>query len=176
MRLRALQPGRGRRLSVFYTEFGYQTTPPDPFAGVSLNQQRLYIQQAAFIAQRTPRVRGLNQFRLTDGAIAGKGLRRFQEFQSGLMFRNRRPKPSYSVFAHPFVISGDRFWGQVRPGTSHTVRVQRKPTARGSWRLVAQVPTDRLGYFTFRLRGRKPGYYRYLYEDGKRSGTVRVRR
>ena len=176
VRLRALQPGRGRRLSVFYTEFGYQTTPPDPFAGVSLNQQRLYLQQAAFIAQRTPRVRGLNQFRLTDGAIAGKGLRRFQEFQSGLMFRNRRPKPAYSVFAHPFVISGDRFWGQVRPGTGHTVRVQRKPTARGSWRLVAQVPTDRLGYFTFRLRGRKPGYYRYLYEDGKRSGTVRVRR
>lgn len=176
VRLRALRPGRGRRLSVFYTEFGYQTTPPDPFAGVSLNLQRLYLQQAAYIAQRTPRVRGLNQFRLTDGAIAGRGLRRFQEFQSGLIFRNRKPKPAYSTFAHPFVISKDRFWGQVRPGGSHTVRVQRKPTARGSWRLVAQVPTDRLGYFTFRLRGRKAGYYRYLYEGGKRSGTVRVRR
>ena len=176
VRVGALAPGRGRRMSVFYTEFGYQTTPPDPFAGVSLNQQRLYLQQAAYIAQRTPRVRGLNQFRLTDGAIAGKGLRRFQEFQSGLMFRNRKPKPSYSVFAHPFVIRGDRFWGQVRPGTSHTVRVQRRPTARGPWRLVAQVPTDRLGYFTFRLRGRKPGTYRYLYEGGKRSGTVTVRR
>src|SRR5204863_3382560 len=136
VRVGALKPGRGRRLSVFYTEFGYQTTPPDPFAGVTLNQQRLYLQQAAFIAQRTPRVRGLNQFRLTDGAIAGKGLRRFQEFQSGLMFRNRKPKPAYAVFAHPFVITGDRFWGQVRPGGSHTVRVQRKPTARGSWRLV----------------------------------------
>ena len=121
-------------------------------------------------------MRGLNQFRLTDGAIAGKGLRRLQEFQSGLMFRNRRPKPAYSVFAHPFVISGDRFWGQVRPGGAHTVRVQRKATIKGSWRLVAQVPTDRLGYFTFRLRGRKPGYYRYVYEGGKRSGTVRVRR
>ena len=58
VRLRALKPGRGRRLSVFYTEFGYQTTPPDPFAGVSLNLQRLYLQQAAYIAQRTPRVRG----------------------------------------------------------------------------------------------------------------------
>ncbi len=54
VRLRALDPGRGRRLSVFYTEFGYQTTPPDPFAGVSLNLQRLYLQQAAYIAQRTP--------------------------------------------------------------------------------------------------------------------------
>lgn len=177
VRLGALKPGRGKRLSVFYTEFGYQTTPPDPFAGVSLNLQRLYIQQAAYIAQRTPRVRGLNQFRLSDGAIAGKGLRRFEEFQSGLMFRNRKPKPAYSVFAHPFVISGDRFWGHVRPGGAHTVRVQRKATAKGSWRLVAQVPTDRLGYFTFRLRGRKPGYYRYVYDQtNRRSGTVRVRR
>ena len=176
VRLGALQPGRGRRLSVFYTEFGYQTTPPDPFAGVSLNLQRLYLQQAAFIAQRTPRVRGLNQFRLTDGAIVGKGLRRFQEFQSGLMFRNRRPKPAYATFAHPFVIRGDRFWGQVRPGGAHTVRVQRRATARGPWRLVAQVLTDRLGYFTFRLRGRRPGVYRYLYEGSGRSGTVRVRR
>ncbi|HYI35383.1 MAG TPA: hypothetical protein VEX39_02170 [Thermoleophilaceae bacterium] len=177
VRLGALKPGRGRRLSVFYTEFGYQTTPPDPFAGVSLNLQRLYLQQAAYIAQRTPRVRGLNQFRLTDGAIAGKGLRRFEEFQSGLMFRNRRPKPAYSVFAHPFVISGDRFWGQVRPGNAHTVRVQRRASRRGAWRLVAQVPTNRLGYFSFRLRGRRPGYYRYVYDAAKiPSGTVRVRR
>ncbi len=177
VRLRAFKPGRGRRLSVFYTEFGYQTTPPDPFAGVSLGQQRLYLQQAAYIAQRTPRVRGLNQFRLTDGAIAGKGLRRFEEFQSGLMFRNRKPKPAYSIFAHPFVISRDRFWGQVRPGGAHTVRVQRKASRRGRWRLVAQVPTNRLGYFSFRLRGRKPGYYRYVYDaSNHHSGTVRVRR
>ena len=28
-------PGRRRRLSVYYTEFGYQTSPPDPFAGVA---------------------------------------------------------------------------------------------------------------------------------------------
>ena len=165
MRLRALQPGRGRRLSVFYTEFGYQTTPPDPFAGVSLNQQRLYIQQAAYIAQRTPRVRGLNQFRLTDGAIAGKGLRRFEEFQSGLMFRNRKPKPAYSVFAHPFVISGDRFWGQVRPGGSHTVRVQRKrhrARLAGAW--WPRSPPTAWATSRSACAGASPGYYRYLYE------------
>ena len=50
-------------------------------------------------------------------------------------------------------------------------------TRRGSWRLVAQVPTDRLGLLhASACAGRKPGYYRYLYEGGKRSGTVRVRR
>ena len=176
-RLRAIRSGTGRRLNIFYTEFGYQTSPPDPFAGVSLGQQRLYLQQAAYQAYRTPRVRGLNQFRLTDGAIAGKGLRRFQEFQSGLLFRNRKPKPAYSIFAHPFVITGNRFWGQVRPGGAHTVRVERKATARGRWRLTAQVPTSGAGYFSFRLAGRKPGYYRYRYDQpAGTSGTIRVRR
>ena len=176
-RLKAIKSGTGKPLNVYYTEFGYQTSPPDPFAGVSLAQQRLYLQQAAYVAYRTPRVLGLNQFRLTDGAIAGKGLRRFEEFQSGLLFRNRKPKPAYSVFAHPFVIDGNRFWGQVRPGTRHTVRVQRKATRSGRWRLVAQVPTSSAGYFSFRLPGRKPGYYRYLHDqpDGA-SGTIRVPR
>ncbi|MGI8845721.1 MAG: hypothetical protein ACR2HC_06045 [Thermoleophilaceae bacterium] len=176
-RLKAIAPGRGRRLSIFYTEFGYQTSPPDPFAGVSLAQQRLYLQQAAYIAYKTPRVRGLNQFRLTDGAITGTGLRRFQEFQSGLLFRNRTPKPAYSVFAHPFVITGNRFWGQVRPGTSHTVRVQRRVGSAGAWRLVAQVTTSRLGYFSFSLPGRKPGTYRYVSDrPADTSGQVVVRR
>jgi len=174
-RLKALKPGRATRLNIFYTEFGYQTTPPDPFAGVTLSQQRLYLQQAAYIAYKTPRVRGLNQFRLTDGAIAGKGLARFKEFQSGLLFRNRKPKPAYAVFANPFVITGNRFWGQVRPGADHTVRVQRRVGRR--WQLVAQVVTSRLGTFSFSLPGRRPGFYRYVYDrPAGTSGLVTVRR
>jgi hypothetical protein len=143
---------------------------------VSLAQQKLYLQQAAYAAYKTPRVKGLNQFRLTDGAIVGSGLRRFAEFQSGLMFRDRRKKPAYAVFANPFVISKDRFWGQVRPGGAHSVRVQRAAKRGAPWRLVAQVGTNTKGYFNFRLPGRKAGYYRYTYTDPiGTSGTLRVR-
>jgi hypothetical protein len=176
-RLRALRPGSGRRLNVHYTEFGYQTSPPDPFAGVSLGTQRRYIQQAAYVVWRSRRIKEINQFRLTDGAIVGSGARRFEEFQSGLLFRNRRKKPAYDVFANPFVITGSRFWGQVRPGTSHTVRIERKATRRGRYRLVAQVLTNDLGYFGFRLAGRRPGYYRYSWGSPKRfSGVIRLRK
>ncbi len=35
--LGAFESGDGEPLSVYYTEFGYQTNPPDPFAGVSLS-------------------------------------------------------------------------------------------------------------------------------------------
>lgn len=176
-RLKVLTGGRGRRLSVYYTEFGYQTSPPDPFAGVSLAQQRLYLQQAAYAAYKTPRVKGLNQFRLTDGAIVGSGLRRFAEFQSGLMFRDRRKKPAYAVFPNPFVITKDRFWGQVRPGGEHSVRVLRAAERGAPWRLVAQVRTNTKGYFNFRLPGRRAGYYRYTYTSPSgASATLRVRR
>jgi hypothetical protein len=177
VRNRSLRPGRGRRIPIFYTEFGYQTNPPDPFASVSLRQQRLYLQQAAYVAWRTPRVRGVNQFRLTDGGLTGIGVQRFREFQSGLMFRDRRRKPAYSIFPHPFVIVGDRFWGQVRRGGAHSVRVERRAPGGSVFRRVAQVLTNRRGYFTFRLPGRRRGAYRYTYTDPPgTSGIVRVRR
>ena len=177
VRRRALDPRRGRRPSVFYTEFGYQTNPPDPFAGVRLSTQSRYLQQAAYVAWRTPRVRALNQFRLTDGALDGSGVRRFREFQSGLVFRRGGNKPAYRIFPHPFVITGNRFWGQVRPGGRHTVRVQRSPGRGGRFRTISQVETNGRGYFSFRLPGRQRGLYRYVYTDGPRgtSGTVRVR-
>jgi len=171
-RVGAIKSGTGRRLNVFYTEFGYQTNPPDPFAGVSLAKQRRYLQQAAYLVWRTPRIRGLNQFRLTDGALDGFGANRFREFQSGLLFRNRRPKPAFRVFRHPFVITGDRFWGHVRPGGAHSVRVEyrRRPNAR--FRLVAQLLTNERGYFSRRLPGRNPGQYRYRYTEPAGTSAV----
>ncbi|CAN5155384.1 hypothetical protein BH20ACT20_BH20ACT20_10910 [soil metagenome] len=176
-RVGALSTPGGQRLDVFYTEFGYQTDPPDPFAGVSLARQRRYLQVAAYLAWRTPRIRGLNQFRLTDGAITGSGPGRFKEFQSGLLFGNRRVKPAFRIFRHPFVITGDRFWGHVRPGGAHTVRVEYRRRPKAKFRLVAQVLTNELGYFSFRLPGRKPGKYRYRYtEPAGTSGVLTVRK
>lgn len=171
-RLKALRLGVGRRFNLYYTEFGYQTKPPDPFAGIPLGTQSRYLQKAAYIVWRTPRIKELNQFRLTDGAIVGNGRKDFVQFQSGLLFADRRRKPAFSAFAHPFVVSGDRFWGQVRVGSGrYTVRVQRLIGRR--YRTVAQVLTDSRGYFSFVLPGRRRGRYRYLYSGGTTSGRSR---
>ena len=176
-RLGDLRTGVGRRrLNVFYTEFGYQTNPPDPFAGISLAKQRRFLQQAAYLVWRTPRIRGLNQFQIRDGALEGFGPNRFKEFQSGLRFRNGTHKPSFRIFPHPFVITGDRFWGQVRPGGAHKVRVDYRRNPKAKFRLVAQVLTNERGYFSFPLPGRNPGQYRYRYTDPRgTSGVVTVR-
>jgi hypothetical protein len=167
VRLGRIRPAGGRRLNVYYTEFGYQTDPPDPFAGIPLSRQNRYLQQAAYVAWRAPRVRGLNQFRLTDGKLSGRGLGAFREFQSGLLFANRRPKPAFRSFPHPFVIAGSRFWGQVRPGGAHTVSIQYRP-AGDEFSTVRRVRTDGAGYFSASL-ARRRGQWRYVYTDGPRG-------
>ncbi len=165
---RILKASRGR-FKVFYTEFGYQTDPPDPFAGISLRNHSRFLQQAAYLVWRTPRLQGLNQFRLTDGPLRRTGgLRRYAEFQSGLLFRNRRKKPAFRSFAHPFVIDGSRFWGQARPGGRHTVSLQYRRRGAARFRTVRRARTDGAGYFRVRLRRRK-GQYRYVY--GAPRGT-----
>ncbi|MFL6252465.1 MAG: cellulase family glycosylhydrolase [Actinomycetes bacterium] len=176
VRAHRIAPSHGRRLNVFYTEFGYQTDPPDPFAGVSLGRQSRWLQQAAYIAWRTPRIRAINQFRLTDGRIRGHGVAAFREFQSGLLFANRRKKPAYRTFANPFFISGHRAWGQVRPGGRHAVTLQKRGLRGGRFRRVRRVRTDRRGYFSVRIGARR-GQWRYVYSDGPRghSGTIRIR-
>jgi hypothetical protein len=169
-----IRPGRGRRLPVYYTEFGYQTKPPDPFSGIPLRRQSRFLQQAAYLAWRFARVREFNQFRLTDGRIRGRGFAAFKEFQSGLMFGSRKPKPAFRSFPHPFVIAGSRFWGQVRPGGAHTVSLQFRRRRRGRFNTVRRAHTNRQGYFSVRLR-RRHGFWRFRYDDGP-SGTSDVLR
>jgi hypothetical protein len=167
-----LRTPSNRKFNVYYTEFGYQTKPPDP-SGVPLGLQSAWLQLSSYIAYKTPRVKEINQFRLTDGRISGSGPAAFSEFQSGLLFRNRRRKPAFLSFPHPFVISGNRFWGHVRTGSRSRILVQRK-TGRGYFTTYQGTANSR-GYFSFNLPGRKPGKYRYKYSGGSgATGTSRT--
>jgi hypothetical protein len=176
-------PG-GRKLDVFYTEFGYQTDPPDPFSGIPLRRQDSYLQRAAYIVWNTPRIRAINQFRLTDGRIdPADGVAGFHEFQSGLLFENGRAKAAYKSFAHPFVIAASRprsgkkvrFWGQARPGGAHVVAIEFRRGRRGKYKQLKRLRTDGRGYFAVRLRARS-GYFRYRYGGGGASGRTRAQR
>jgi hypothetical protein len=180
-----LRASNGRRLKVYYTEFGYQTNPPDPLAGIRLGRQSRWLQDAGYVAWRTGRVKGLNQFRLTDGPLRGRGLRRYKEFQSGLLFSSRRRKPAYRTFANPIVMPGGTsprrggsilVWGQARPGGGHLVSIQFRASKRAKFRTVRRIATDRRGYFIVRTAARH-GYFRFHYTDGPSgsSQSVRVR-
>ena len=178
VRARALRPARGRRLDVHFTEFGYQTDPPDPFAGIPPARQSRWLQEAAYVAWRMPRVRQLNQFRLVDGVIdRDRGAEAFREFQSGLVFAGGRAKPALAAFPSPLVVTSRRggrvsLWGQVRPGGRHTISLERRTGRR--YRRLARLRTDARGYW--RTRGRhRAGTYRVRWDNGS-SPPLRVAR
>ena len=171
----ALKPSHGPRLPVYYTEFGYQTDPPDPFAGIPLRRQDRWLQEAAYVAWRTPRVRAIDQFRVSDGRIRGKGALAFREFQSGLWFANGKPKPSAASFPSPIVVlrsgrSRVLVWGQARPGGAHRVTVERRAPGARAFRAMSTLRTDGHGYFQVRV-ARRPGLYRFRWSDQSGRGV-----
>jgi len=169
-RLRALR-ATTRRFGVYIDEYGYQTRPPDPIAGISPRTQDAWLQRAAYLAWRHPRVRLFTQYLWRDEP-RGPG-RSFAGWQSGVRFAGGRAKPSLAHFDTPFALDAarNRLWGQVRPGGAHTVRVERRLPGR-AWRRFAVVTTDRRGYWTLQRRLTPGAFYRYG-ADGRVSATLR---
>jgi hypothetical protein len=164
----------GAHTPLHLTEFGYQTNPPDPYDGIPPARQSRWLQEAAYVAWRDPRVRTLVQYEWQDEAVksVGAGRKRYAGWQSGLLFANGKAKPALAGFQHPFFADVStlaprvRFWGQVRPGRSHAVVLQRRSPS-GSWVTIARLKTDTRGVFvkTLLIAGGKRGTYRYRTAD-----------
>ncbi|HYH89289.1 MAG TPA: hypothetical protein VEX67_08645 [Solirubrobacteraceae bacterium] len=164
-----------RRLPVFYTEFGFQTNPPDGLLGVRVGRQPGYINQSDWIAYRDPRVRAVAQYKLVDEAARSS-------FQSGLRFLGGRAKPAYDAYRLPIWVSGRgprlRVYGQVRPapnGSRQVVRIQlRRPRARTFATVRTVTVRSRRGHFVARVRAR-PGVWRLAW-GALRSREARAAR
>ncbi len=131
------------KLNLYLDEFGYQTNPPDVFAGVSLSEQDDWLQRAAYQAWRNPRVKLFSQYLWEDEGASLND--QFGGWQSGLRFNDGRAKPSLKHFPDPFVMdtARNRLWGQVRRHDSPTVQVQRKLAGSSSWRTLDQAQDRR---------------------------------
>ena len=160
-----------RRWNLYLDEYGYQTNPPDRFAGVSPGTQDRWLQRAAYQAWRDPRVRLFSNYLWQDEPVVRGAT--YGGWQSGLLFRNGRGKPALAHFRMPFVVDAARWrlWGQVRPGAAHTVTVQRRLPGRG-WTRLATRRTDSRGFWTLRTRVRSGAAYRFRDASGARSATV----
>jgi hypothetical protein len=160
-----------RRMPIFIDEYGYQTSPPDRIAGVKPTTQDAWLQRAAYLAWRTPRIRLFTQYLWRDEPRSPNGT--FSGWQSGLRFTNGRAKPSLAHFDTPFALdaANRRLWGQVRPGAAHTVTVERK-TPGGLWTTLAVTRTDDRGYWALTRPLAQSSLYRYR-ADGRTSATLR---
>jgi hypothetical protein len=155
-------------LPVVSTEFGYETNPPDKYAGISLSKQADYITLGDYITYLNPRIAGNTQFLLRDVAPLRKYPKTSRHYwftyQSGILTRSGKAKPSAQAYAMPFLAQGTgtplqaTVWGQLRfrpnnlpQGVQDQVQIEFKP-ADGSadWAPLGDpIPvTNGRGYFT----------------------------
>jgi hypothetical protein len=160
------------RFNLYIDEFGFQTNPPDKLAGVSLSQQDKWLQQAAYIAWRDPRVKLFSQYLWRDDPVQKGG--GYGGWQSGLLYANGRAKPALKHFGDPFAMdtSRNRLWGQVRARNAPSVTVQRRLKGARAWTTVKTVHTDANGYWSWHTSLRKGASYRYL-AAGATSSTLK---
>lgn len=159
-----------RRLPLWYTEFGYETSPPDPHRGISLDLHAAWLSDAEQLTWANPRVAAMTQFLLRDDepreGFADGDRRRWGTYQTGLEFEDGRPKPAYEAYRLPIRAVGDRLWGMVRPGVNgqeQRIRIEHSADGSQSWRTVGErTVSDARGYFVEPLTA-GPGRYRFVW-------------
>ena len=62
-----------RRFGIFIDEYGYQTSPPDRIAGIKPQTQDAWLQRAAYLAWRTPRIKLFTQYLWRDEPRSANG-------------------------------------------------------------------------------------------------------
>ena len=142
---RVLDAGARRRripksLPIHYTEYGFQTNPPDLLFGVSPARQAEYINQSDWIAYRDKRIRTVAQYKLVDDTVVSS-------FQSGLRFWDGLPKPAFGAYRLPLWVSRKgssrlRVYGQVRPlagGATTSLQLQNAALGAGPFRTVRTI-------------------------------------
>lgn len=159
--------GAHRQLPLYLTEYGYETNPPDPFRGVPLRAQSLYLNQGQYLASLDPRVRSMAQFLLYDTAPDTRyppgSIRYWSTFQTGLLFADGRSKLALNSYRLPIFIPDPdvapgrliKVWGMLRAAANSTrqhAEIQWRPTA-GAYRTLATVTTSSpVGYLTDRVK------------------------
>jgi hypothetical protein len=166
-------------LPILLTEFGYESSPPDPRNGIPYLRQAQFNQLAEFLAYNDPRVQATTHFLLRDVAPLRKypkGSRLYWfTYQSGLVTNAGRSKPAVFAYALPFVVfpSGEGttgYWGQLRfrpNGAQDLAVIMWRPDSKSPWVQQGEPPTTTArGYFS----GTIPtpgvgGEYRAVYVD-----------
>jgi hypothetical protein len=159
--------GVARKLPLYLTEYGYESNPPNPFRGVSLRRQSLYLNEAQYLAWKDPRVRSLAQFLLYDSAPnpayppGSPGY--WSTFQTGLLFQHGARKPALNAYRLPIFVPRPSVppggtvlvWGMLRPAPNSTPQhalIQWRALA-GSYRTLSSVSTsDPSGFLTARVQ------------------------
>lgn len=165
--------GVKRRYKVWLTEYGYQTDPPDPYAGWPWKTQARWLTKAEWLAYRHRRVVSMAQFLLNDDApfphVAANDPARWGTFQTGLKTHEGNQKPAYSTYQRGIhVIKRDgrarRVFGYWRGAPGPTpVRIEFRRRGAERWRTIKRVETNAAGYLLKKVNVGVPGTFRLVF-------------
>jgi hypothetical protein len=159
-----IKPG----LPLFMTEFGFETKPPDPYSGVSLDDQAKFNTIGEYQAWQNPRIASQAQFLYRDVDPVRSHPKTSKAYwftyQSGLFFRNGTPKPSLGAYRTPFLAFNTNtvdpvgapifnLWGQMRflanaLATSATIQWRAKDGSTPWISVGDPIPVDPMGYYS----------------------------
>jgi hypothetical protein len=158
------------------TEFGWDTSPPDP-KGVPSRLHARWVAEA-FYRMWSVGVSLVTWNQLRDEPFPGS------PFQSGLYFLGRtaepvRPKPALRAFRFPFVALPEKgrvvTWGRTPKSTRGRVVLERR-LGRGRWKRLAVLQADRHGIFQRTWKLRPGGYMRARLATGELSLPFAVKK
>lgn len=175
-------------LPLWYTEYGYQTLPPDPIRGVTPENHAAWLVKAERMTYLDDRVVALTQFQLLDDPprrqFKRTDRRYWGTYQSGLKYVEGRRKPAYDAYrlgldAPAQVPLGRplRLWGFARAapnGQSHAVQLELRAPNTDAFLPVGdpvRVLHDR-GYFEVEVPA-QTGEWRFVW-NGMASNAVSV--
>jgi len=176
--------GSPKRFKVWFTEYGYQTDPPDPYVGWPWKLQARFLSHAELLAYRRSRVRSTAQFLLYDDSplrdYPESSPRYWGTFQTGLRTANGKRKPAYRAYSRGIHVDrsarrGERLlvFAYYRPATAPLeATVQFRPTGEKRWQTVGSKLTDAHGHVIMHPEARRSGEYRARFSAP--GGTART--
>jgi hypothetical protein len=169
-------------LPVYETEYGIQSKP-DPYSGVSLQQQAEYLAIAEYLAYRNPRIESYSQYLMRDDPPDISPTTPYGGFETGLRLADGTLKPSYDEFRLPLVVKRAQgaevgIWGHVRefaklgsPPSLAQVRIRIRDPGKQA-RDLKTVDFDSRGYFSTTGLYRSGREWRLLW-DGPGNATIK---
>jgi hypothetical protein len=151
-----------KRMRLWITEFGFQSSPPDRYA-TPVRKIPGFMAQSEWLAFHNKRVSSYSQYPLVDDrGLAG--------FQSGLRLKSGKAKPYvYSAFRHTFYVrkkggSKVEAFGIERAASSGKAAIQARSGRKGKWKTVATASINGRGYFDRRIKvsGASRKQFRYV--------------
>jgi hypothetical protein len=151
-----------RPVEFWVTEFGWDSSPPDP-KGIPSWLHARWMSEGLYRMWKAG-VSYVAWIQLRDLPFPEHYMQAGLYFREGSLARDR-PKPALRSFRFPFVALPERgrtrVWGRTPWGRPAQVLVQRRSGGRRvTWRTVARLQSDRFGVFTAALPGSRRGTLR----------------